>query len=372
MKAALKKLQKLQEEMDSVLIERNVQVEATLAALIAGTNILLLGPPGTAKSLMARMVCNAIDNGNYFEWLLTKFSTPEEIFGPISFKGMKNDEYRRITQGKLPEAHYALLDEIFKANSAILNSMLTALNEHIFHNNGKANKIPLLSCIGASNELPQGEELGALYDRFPLKFWVEYIEDDDAFCALLEGTKGNSTPTSKITIDEIKKLQASVDDIPIDPEIIKTMRSLHHELKRKGVVASDRRWKAAVRIMKAYAMLRGYDKVTNDELEVLADVLWEKPEDRKTVYKVVAPKANPFNLKAVEFEDAAKEIYEKWKEDADSTEAAKEANGMLKEIKKSIEDEMQDRPPERTKKLQDVFAKVRRFQKEINDFIMDN
>jgi len=371
MEAALKKLKTLQTEMEDCLIERGSQIEAMLAALIASAHVLLLGPPGTAKSLLARIVCDAITEATYFEWLLTKFSTPEELFGPISMTGLKNDEYRRITKGKLPEAHVALVDEIFKGNSAIQNNMLSIVNERKFHNNGTVVDVPLISCIGASNELPQGEELGALYDRFLIKFWVEYIEDDNSFCDLLEGVKGNTEPKTKITLEEIKELQKALESITVSRDFLNTVREIHHELERVGVTASDRRWKAAIKIMKAYALLRGQQEVTTDELEVLADILWHKPEDRKTVYNVVAPRANPLNLKAVEYLDAAKEIYKKWQsvpKNADpkvTQEATLEANGSLTEIGKTIKDDIDCGKESKTKKLKDALETVTRYQKEV-------
>lgn len=366
MEKALEKIKKLQGEMEDCLIERSAQIEAMLAALVASVHVLLLGPPGTAKSMLARMLCDAIDGADYFEWLLTKFSTPEELFGPISMNGLKNDEYRRITKGKLPEAHVAFIDEIFKANSAILNSLLTLINERKFHNDGDSVAVPLLSCIGASNELPAGEELGALYDRFLLKFWVTHIEDDKAFCDLLAGTKGNSKPQTKLTLDEIKTLQQGVDSVEVKRDFLNTVREIHHELERAGITASDRRWKAAIKVMKSFALLRGQQEVTNDELEVLADVLWEKPEDRKVVYGVVAPRANPLNLKAVEYLDAAKETYQNWKKSSnDDGSSALQANGAFKEMCKHIGEDLADRPDNKTKKLKDALETVKRYQREV-------
>jgi MoxR-like ATPase len=108
---------------------------------------------------------------------MTRFSTPEELFGPISLAGLEQDQYRRLTTGKLPEAHVAFLTEIWKANSAILNALLTLCNERIFYNDGQPVTCPLLTLVGDSNELPQGDDLGALFDRFALRYTTDYLTD---------------------------------------------------------------------------------------------------------------------------------------------------------------------------------------------------
>jgi len=139
--------------------ERDAEVRGLLVAALAGEHCLMIGPPGTGKSALARAFADALGGANYFEWLLTRFSTPEELYGPISLAGLKADRFKRVTAGKLPECHVAFLDEIFKSNSAVLNSLLSAVNERIFHDDGAARQIPLLTCVAASNEMPEGPEL---------------------------------------------------------------------------------------------------------------------------------------------------------------------------------------------------------------------
>ena len=136
-----------------------------------------------------RRTCRRIEGANYFQWLLTKFSTPEEIFGAVSLKGLEQDDYRRVTTHKLPEAHIAFLDEIFKANSSILNALLTIINERLFHNGRERIAVPLITLFGASNELPDEEELTALYDRFMLRFMADYISEEFRFLKMLEATR---------------------------------------------------------------------------------------------------------------------------------------------------------------------------------------
>ncbi|OFX19226.1 MAG: hypothetical protein A2V77_05285 [Anaeromyxobacter sp. RBG_16_69_14] len=158
----IQQLQQLRQNLAAQFPERRELIEGTLYALLCSDHILLLGPPGTGKSSLARAVAQTF-GARYFERLLTKFSTPEEIFGPVSLKALENDRYTRIITDKLPEAEICVIDETFKANSAILNTLLTVMNERLFHNDGQPTPCPLVTLFGASNELPEGRELEALF-----------------------------------------------------------------------------------------------------------------------------------------------------------------------------------------------------------------
>jgi MoxR-like ATPase len=164
----------LRTDLISRFPERTNVIDGALAAVLAGEHVLLLGPPGTAKSALARAIAQAF-SGIYFERLLTRFSTPEELFGAISLKALEQDRFARVVTGKLPEADFAFVDEIFKANSAILNSLLAIINERVFHNDGQPLSCPLVTMFGASNELPESKDLEALFDRFLLRFDVGYL-----------------------------------------------------------------------------------------------------------------------------------------------------------------------------------------------------
>ena len=142
------KLKSIREELKQTFLERGELIDGALSALLSSNHLLIIGPPGTAKSMLADELCRRIEGANYFQWLLTRFTTPEEIFGAVSLKALEEDDYRRVTDRKLPEAHIAFLDEIFKANSSILNAILTLINERLFHNGKSIVRVPLLTLFG--------------------------------------------------------------------------------------------------------------------------------------------------------------------------------------------------------------------------------
>ncbi|KAK2080083.1 hypothetical protein QBZ16_002479 [Prototheca wickerhamii] len=192
--ALVRSLQRVIETLQHGLVERDTEVRLMLLAALAQEHILLIGPPGTAKSELGRRLARLFD-GVFFERLLTRFSVPEELFGPLSMKALERDEYRRQTESYLPSATVAFIDEIFKANSAILNSLLTIINERLFDNGSAREHVPLQCLVGASNELPESEELEALYDRFLIRRAVTQVSG----AGLMEllgsgGPRAGSTP----------------------------------------------------------------------------------------------------------------------------------------------------------------------------------
>jgi MoxR-like ATPase len=304
------RLRDVSDALNGSFIEREEEIRAMMVSLVARVHLLLLGPPGTGKSAIANALSKSIENGRLFSVLLTKFSVPEEVFGPISLSGLENDDYRRVTKGYLPEAEIAFIDEIFKSNSALLNSLLTVLNERAFDNGGSRVRIPLELAIGASNELPEeGAGLEALYDRFVLRRWVDYISDDDGFEALLamEGEPEIDAVLLPSDLATVRAFAERVDIRPILPLFSEIRRALAQE---HGIVASDRRWRSCVRIVRANAALNGRLAANGSDLLVLADALWNKPEERAPIYGTIAGIVAPDLAAALALVDAAAEISE--------------------------------------------------------------
>src|SRR6516162_9200404 len=256
---AISKLARIREELNRMFLERVDLIDGAIVALLSANHVLIIGPPGTAKSMLADELCRRIDGANYFQWLLTRFTTPEEIFGAVSLKALEQDDYRRVTSRKLPEAHIAFLDEIFKANSSILNAILTLINERLFHNGKEVVPVPLLTLFGASNELPEEEELTALYDRFLVRFVVNYIAEDFRFLRMLESQA--QTARTSLSLNELRESQEQVRAVRIPSHVYRSIADIRRELNKKSIQASDRRYRQALPLLQAYAYLEGEKEV---------------------------------------------------------------------------------------------------------------
>jgi MoxR-like ATPase len=277
----------------ATFIEREQIAEGLVVSLLAGHNVLPLGPPGTAKSLLAQSLCERLDGGRYFQRLLTKFTTPEELFGPLKISGLQHDRFERATAGYLPEAHSAFLDEIFKGGSAILNTMLTLLNERIFYNGTEARRCPLVMVVGASNEYGD-DDVEALYDRFLLRFEVGYVDDRNA-AALLSFV----TPpcNARFTLPQLEEARRAVKEIGVSDDILKTLARVRQQLGLNGIHPSDRRLRQCLDILRAKAWLDGV-AVADHHLLILEQALWSKQEDREKIAEVLVGSLSEEVLKA--------------------------------------------------------------------------
>lgn len=301
-------LAQMEQELNATLIGRSDAIRALLAALVAREHVVLLGPPGTAKSMLVEQLSTRVQGTAMFEWLMTKFTTPDELFGSVSVQGLKRDEYRRITTGKLPEAEFAFLDEVFKAGSAILNSLLTLMNERKYDNGGVRQSCPLFSLVGASNELPEGDDSGALWDRFLVRVVVDYLPDSD-FAQLLALSVA-SAPTVTLTGDDLRAAQRDAQAVAIPASVLEAIVALRRALTGQGIVIGDRRWRKALSLLQANAYLDGRTSVDEDDLTILRHVLWQRPDQRAAVTKAIAQIGNPLTAAALELLDQANSVQE--------------------------------------------------------------
>lgn len=281
------KLDEIRQALNSKFLEREREVEGILVALLSRQHILMIGPAGTAKSALSSELSKIIEGTTYFQWLLTKFSTPEEVFGPLSLKGLEQGVYERITTNKMPEANLVFLDEIFKANSAILNSLLTLINERLFYNNGTPVQVPLMSVIGSSNEYPDEEEgLDALFDRFLLRYEINPIADANNFVSMLKAA-GQTKQMPFMTMEELVHLQFLTDNVVIPDGVYKALSKIRVELRDEGIRPSDRRFKQSLSVLQAKALISQRQVVQLDDIMILENVLWEKVEQKDIVSYII-------------------------------------------------------------------------------------
>lgn len=294
--------------------------------LLAKENAFLLGPPGTAKSAIVRLLSSCIEDGRNFEYLLTRFTEPNEIFGPFDIRKLKEGELVTNTEGMMPEASMVFLDEIFNANSAILNSLLTALNERIFRRGKETRKLPALIFVGASNILPEDESLNALLDRFLIRVRCDYVDTDLLEEVLRSGWNlENSSHANKpsITPTEIIELQQLTKQVDLSP-IRKHYIDLIHNLRNTGIKVSDRRAVKIQNLIAASVVMCNRTEVNLSDLWVLK-YIWDTEEQIEILAgitnSIIEKESSPFahaqalTNKTPNAEDLIKEVLlltQKW------------------------------------------------------------
>lgn len=304
----LERFQRLLRDMNRGIYEKETEISLSLLAALAGESVILLGPPGVAKSMVARQLKTAFRDAHSFEYLMSRFSTPDEIFGPVSIQKLKSsDTYERAVEGYLPTADVVFLDEIWKAGPAIQNTLLTVINEKIFRNGNREMRLPLKLLVAASNELPaKGEGLEALWDRFVIRIESRPIRQEKNFrekllevkseaggqCAETEG----SARSNAITAEEYAEWSKAIDRIGVKEEVLDAISAIRKSLsavnvdeaaERRHVYVSDRRWKNIMRLLRTSAFMQDRAEVAVCDLLPIYHCLWQEPEERDAIRTLV-------------------------------------------------------------------------------------
>ena len=344
----LERFKQLLGEMNRGIYEKETEISLSLLAALAGESIILLGPPGVAKSMVARQLKTAFRDAQSFEYLMSRFSTPDEIFGPVSIQKLKtSDTYERAVEGYLPTADVVFLDEIWKAGPAIQNTLLTVINEKIFRNGNREMHLPLKLLVAASNELPaKGEGLEALWDRFVIRIESRPIKLEKNFRAMLLDSHADflgptdftdSTDFSgftgglghadfadnadfsdlKITSEEYAEWTERIDKIGVKIEVLDAISAIRKSLRavnvdeaaeRRNIYVSDRRWKNIVRLLRTSAFMQDREEMDICDLLPIYHCLWQEPEERDAIRNIVIRALfSPFADKLVEMKNALAE-----------------------------------------------------------------
>jgi len=258
-------------ELESPFVGRHEEALVITLALLTGEHVVLIGEPGTAKSAMARRSADLLDV-KFFKYLLTKFTEPSELFGPLDIRALRQGSYRRITTGKLPEAEIAFLDEIFNANSAVLNSILSIMQERVLYDGYTEIKVPLWTLVGASNRVPEEPELEALYDRFLFRQNVRPL-DEEAWESLIDAAwkleMGNvERPPKVMGMEDLRMLNSLLFKVDLTPIKSKLLR-LFMIMNEKELHISDRRKGKIMKAVAAHALLNGRLQATESDLVIL-------------------------------------------------------------------------------------------------------
>jgi MoxR-like ATPase len=277
------------------LVEREAMVELVALAAVAGEHLLVIGPPGTAKSEAVRRTARAL-GGSYFEYLLGRFTEPSEIFGPVDLRKLRDGLVETETAGMLPEAEVAFLDEVFLGSTAILNTLLGVLNERVFRRGHTRKPCPLRVCVGASNALPEEESLAAFADRFLARIFVEPVPDPRLEELLAGGAslwrETEARVASLEALDVLARVAQAADLAPVRPPLAQALRTL----RAAGIGLSDRRAVKAQRLIAAAAALAGRRTPGPADLWPLFYVVPTKEGQelaREVLRELLAPAENP-------------------------------------------------------------------------------
>jgi MoxR-like ATPase len=350
------KFAELRTALDTELVERADVIDTMILALLSKTHHFQLGSPGVAKSYSIRKLESHIGGfgpDDSFEILLTRFSSMEDVWGPFDLRELEQGKYIRITKGMLPLAKFGFLDEIFKCSSSLLNSFLWALNERQYRENGSTIDIPLWTMFCASNELPESEELNALYDRIHFRVVTKPIQEASAFVRMLSDRKQDLlqiTDKKILSWQEIEDAYEEVAQVVIPNDVLDALNAVRNSLSAEGILPTDRRFAESLRIIRASAWLDGQSVADVEHLRPLAHVMWDSVDHIPKVQRLLFELANPLDKRALELletvEDMQITLEKLIREDMDA------------QVKSKRGVELHNRVDRATRELKDLSAEV--------------
>lgn len=321
------RIEALLSHLNRGVYEKETAIQLTLLTAIAGESIFMLGAPGVAKSLVARRLKLAFKDARAFEYLMSRFSTPDEIFGPVSISKLKNeDKYERIISGYLPAADVVFLDEIWKAGPSIQNALLTVLNEKIYRNGDREERVPIKGIISASNELPsRGEGLEALWDRFLVRILVEGIQEpghfEDMICMVQEAGSVGPDLSLQISAEEYAECSTLIDMVSVGADILQIIHTIRCYIQRynekqedpsRELYISDRRWRKIIRLLRTSAYLNGRDAVDLMDCFLIQYCIWDEPsqisQTRQFVIDAISQNGYKLDLSLEDIKESIKEV----------------------------------------------------------------
>lgn len=329
------RFQTLKTAVSAELLERPEPIETGVLAIIAGQHHFQLGVPGVAKSaLIERFLARigGLPEGGYFHYLLDKFTKPEELFGPPNLKKLMEDhQFVREIEFALPSAYFAFIDEIFKGNSSVLNSLLLIMNERTYNTNRGPQKSPLISIFAASNELPEDNTLSAMWDRLHIRHWVEPLTGGTSFKEMLTA-EWDPDPKPLLTLEEIHEAREQARQVTIGDAILDAFFDLRVALKAEALEPSDRRWRCSLDTIKAAAWLAGRDYVEIADARVLSHMLWETDETRRKVQTMCLDLADPLERELQDFYDDIRAFEHEWRTAVGAVESESDRQAVAVEI----------------------------------------
>ena len=302
------------------LYEKENIIGLTLLCVLAGKSVFLFGLPGTAKSLIVRRIASAFKDSKYFGQLMNRFTTPEDVFGPVSLSKLKEDKFERQTEGYLPTADFVFLDEIWKSSPAILNTLLTIINEKVYRNGSQEEKVPLKALVAASNETPpKGQGLEAMYDRFIMRLLVDPAKNVNNFKFLIVDKDisfdAGFNDDEKISAKDLEELKNIIEEIKVPDNVLNIICSIKSEVEEynkgnnESIYISDRRWKNIVYILKTAAYLCDRDEILPVDCFLIAYCIWTLEENIHEVEKIVEKSIKNFSqISREDFEVLSTEV----------------------------------------------------------------